>query len=184
LETKFLEKSISDILVIEPKVHYDDRGYFYESYNELHFSSLVNKRLEFVQENHSFSTRGVLRGLHYQLYNPQAKLVRVIRGIIFDVVVDLRKKSNTFGKWFGIDLSSDNKKQLWIPEGFAHGFLTLSEEAEVVYKTTSYWDPSGEQCLIWNDSLVNIKWPDINMPPKLSKKDLCGIDFSSLLYYE
>lgn len=184
MEIKYLEKSVSDILVVEPKVHYDDRGFFYEAYNELHFSSLVNKRLEFVQENHSFSTRGVLRGLHYQLSKPQAKLVRVCRGIIFDVVVDLRKKSNTFGQWFGIDLSADNKKQLWIPEGFAHGFLTISEEAEVIYKTTSYWDPSDEHCLIWDDSFVNIKWPDINIAPKLSKKDLCGIDFSSLRYYE
>jgi dTDP-4-dehydrorhamnose 3,5-epimerase len=170
--------------VIQPKVHYDSRGFFYESFNKNFFSSIVNEQLNFVQDNHSFSTRGVIRGLHYQSSAPQAKLVRVCHGKIFDVVVDVRKKSKTFGQWFGVELSAENKKQLWIPEGFAHGFLTLSKEADVIYKTTSYWDPSSEQCLIWNDSFVNIKWPNLNIPLKLSKKDLVGVNFSSLNYCE
>ncbi len=170
--------------MIQPKVHYDSRGFFYESFNKNFFSSIVNEQLNFVQDNHSFSTRGVIRGLHYQSSAPQAKLVRVCHGKIFDVVVDVRKKSKTFGQWFGVELSAENKKQLWIPEGFAHGFLTLSKEADVIYKTTSYWDPSSEQCLIWNDSFVNIKWPNLNIPLKLSKKDLVGVNFSSLNYCE
>ncbi len=184
MTVNYSKTSFVGLIVIEPKVHYDSRGFFYESFNQKNFSFIANQQLNFVQDNHSFSTRGVIRGLHYQSTMPQAKLVRVCSGKIFDVVVDVRKKSKTFGQWFGIELSSENKKQLWIPEGFAHGFLTLSKEADVLYKTTSYWDPFGEQCLIWNDSFVNIKWPNINIPPKLSKKDLDGVDFASLHYYE
>ncbi len=166
--------AIPDVLVIEPKVFGDDRGWFYESFNENDFSKAVGKKVTFVQDNHSLSKKGVLRGLHYQMEHTQGKLVRVARGAVFDVAVDLRQSSKTFGQWVGVELSAENNKQLWIPEGFAHGFLVLSEEAEFLYKTTDYWHAASEQCIVWNDASLNIQWPDIDMVPILNPKDLAG----------
>lgn len=162
--------SIPDVLVIEPDVFGDERGFFFESFNQEKFEEAVGKKVEFVQDNHSKSVKGVLRGLHYQLPpHAQGKLVRVVQGEVFDVAVDIRKSSPTFGKWVGEMLSADNKKQLWIPEGFAHGFLTLSDTAEFLYKTTNYYAPESECSIIWNDSTVGINWP--NEEPALSLKD-------------
>lgn len=167
--------AIPDVLIIEPKVFGDDRGWFYESFNEKDFSAAVGHQITFVQDNHSSSKKGVLRGLHYQMEQTQGKLVRVCRGNVFDVAVDLRKASPTFGKWTGIELSAENKKQLWIPAGFAHGFLVLSEEAEFLYKTTDYWHAASEQCIVWNDSTLNIQWPNIEIEPILNLKDAKGL---------
>ena len=167
--------AIPDVLVIEPKVFGDDRGWFFESFNEKEFSAVVGREITFVQDNHSLSKKGVLRGLHYQMEHTQGKLVRVARGTIYDVAVDLRHSSTTFGKWVGIELSAENKKQLWIPKGFAHGFLVLSDEAEFLYKTTDYWHASSEQCIAWNDSTLNIQWPNIATIPWLNQKDAVGI---------
>ena len=175
--------AISDVLIIEPKVFSDDRGHFFESFNENDFSSAVGKKVTFVQDNHSFSKKGVLRGIHYQMKNTQGKLVRVISGEVFDVVVDLRQSSITFGKWIGVQLSAKNRKQLWIPEGFAHGFLVLSDEAEFLYKTTDYWHPESEQCLIWNDSTLNIQWPSIGIEPVLNLKDVAGVEWDAALKF-
>jgi dTDP-4-dehydrorhamnose 3,5-epimerase len=169
--------AISDVLVIEPKVFGDDRGWFFESFNENDFSAAVGEKVIFVQDNHSFSKKGVLRGLHYQTDHTQGKLVRVSHGAVFDVVVDLRKSSLTFGKWMGIELSAVNKKQLWIPAGFAHGFLVLSEAAEFLYKTTDYWHAASEKCIAWNDPTLNIQWPDIGMQPVLNPKDTAGLSW-------
>jgi dTDP-4-dehydrorhamnose 3,5-epimerase len=166
--------SIPDVLIIEPKIFADERGWFFESVNERDFSAALGQSVSFVQDNHSMSKRGVLRGLHYQTEQTQAKLVRVVRGSVFDVAVDLRESSKTFGKWVGIELSAENKKQMWIPKGFAHGFLVLSNEAEFFYKTTDYWHAESEKCIIWNDSKLNIKWPDIGSFPVLSIKDATG----------
>jgi dTDP-4-dehydrorhamnose 3,5-epimerase len=166
---------LPDLLVVEPQVFNDHRGCFFETWNEANFSEKLGRDIKFVQDNQSKSKLGVLRGLHYQFENPQGKLVRVISGEIFDVAVDLRANSSTFGKWFGIELSSDNKKQLWIPEGFAHGFVALSSIAEVVYKTTEYWHPSSEKCIRWNDSFLRIEWPNLEFI--VSDKDKCGLDW-------
>ena len=168
---------IPDVLVIEPKVFGDDRGWFFESFNEKDFSSAVGKPVNFVQDNHSSSKKGVLRGLHYQMEQTQGKLVRVCHGVVFDVAVDLRKSSATFGQSIGVELSAENKKQLWIPAGFAHGFLVLSETAEFLYKTTDYWHANSEKCIVWNDSTLNINWPDIGMQPLLNPKDADGLNF-------
>ncbi len=162
---------LPDVLVIEPKVFGDARGFFFESYNKKQFEATIGRAVEFVQDNHSLSARGVLRGLHYQLPRPQAKLVRVARGEVFDVVVDLRRRSPTFGRWFGEVLSADNKRQMWIPEGLAHGFLVLSEEAEFLYKTTDYWFPEHERCIRWDDPALAIRWPELGAPPTVSTKD-------------
>jgi dTDP-4-dehydrorhamnose 3,5-epimerase len=170
---------ISDVLVIEPKVFNDDRGFFFESFNEKNFFKSTGIKTNFVQDNHSQSSRGVLRGLHYQLEQTQGKLVRVIRGSVFDVAVDLRQSSKTYGQWVGLELSAENKKQLWIPPGFAHGFLTTSNEAEFLYKTTDYWHASSEQCLLWNDSFLNIAWQDIGGQPILNEKDLAGLSWAN-----
>jgi dTDP-4-dehydrorhamnose 3,5-epimerase len=152
--------SIPDLLLIEPQVFNDDRGFFYESFNQEKFEEVANKKINFVQDNHSKSIKGVLRGLHYQLPpKAQGKLVRVIQGEVFDVALDLRQSSPTFGKWSSEVLSSDNKKQIWIPEGFAHGFLVLSDKAELLYKTTDYYMPSFEKCILWSDPLISIDWP-------------------------
>ena len=169
--------AIPDVLVIEPKVFSDDRGFFYESFNENDFSAAVGQKVTFVQDNHSLSKKGVLRGLHYQTEQTQAKLVRVTRGSVFDVAVDLRQMSKTFGKWVGVELSADNKKQLWIPQGFAHGFLVLSEEVEFLYKTTDYWHAASEQCIAWNDPTLNIQWPKITGEVVMTQKDLAGVDW-------
>jgi dTDP-4-dehydrorhamnose 3,5-epimerase len=167
--------SIPDVFVIEPKVFWDERGYFFESFNENDFSSAVGRQVTFVQENHSLSKKGVLRGLHYQVQQAQGKLVRVSSGAVFDVVVDLRQSSQTYGQWVGVELSAINNKQLWIPEGFAHGFLTLSDKAEFLYKATDYWHAASEKCIIWNDPTLNIKWPDVGIQPILSAKDSAGL---------
>ncbi len=173
-----------DVLVIEPKVFGDDRGWFCESFNDKDFSAAVGRSVRFVQDNHSFSKKGVLRGLHYQLEQTQGKLVRVCHGAVFDVVVDLRKSSTTFGHWAGIELSAENKKQLWIPPGFAHGFLVLSETAEFLYKTTDYWHAASEQCIVWDDSTLNINWPDIGVKPILNSKDATGLTFLDASYFK
>ena len=169
--------AIPDVLIIEPKVFGDDRGWFFESFNEKDFSAAVGQSITFVQDNHSSSKRGVLRGLHYQMEQTQGKLVRVCRGSVFDVAVDLRKSSPTLGKWVGLELSADNKRQLWIPAGFAHGFLVLSDEAEFLYKTTDYWHAASEKCIVWNDATLNIQWPDMGVSPVLNPKDAAGLSW-------
>ncbi len=169
-----LPTAIPDVLIIEPKVFGDDRGWFFESFNGKDFSAAVGQQVTFVQDNHSLSKKGVLRGLHYQTEQSQGKLVRVCHGAVFDVAVDLRETSSTFGEWVGVELSAENRKQHWIPPGFAHGFLVLSDEAECIYKTTDYWHAASEQCLMWNDPTINIRWPDIGMTPILNAKDKTG----------
>lgn len=166
--------AIPDIVMIEPKLFGDDRGFFFESFNHKRFEEVISRRVSFVQDNHSRSVRGVLRGLHYQIKEPQGKLVRVIAGEVFDVVVDLRKGSQTFGKWVGEVLSEANKKQLWIPEGFAHGFVVLSESADFLYKTTAYYAAQYERCLAWNDPTLKIDW-QIQETPIVSAKDAQGL---------
>ena len=171
---KVTPTAIPDLIAIEPKVFGDARGFFLESFNQKAFDDAVGGHVEFVQDNHSRSVKGVLRGLHYQIHRPQGKLVRVIRGAVFDVAVDIRKSSANFGKWVGIHLSEENQKQFWIPPGFAHGFLVLSEYAEFVYKTTEYYSPADERCIIWNDPTLKISWPNISLLPLLSSKDSKG----------
>lgn len=165
--------SIPDVIVFEPKVFGDERGFFFESYNHKAFEEAVGQAVVFVQDNHSRSARNVLRGLHYQIRQPQGKLVRVVQGEVFDVAVDIRKSSPTFGQWVGELLSAENKKQLWIPPGFAHGFVTLTETAEFLYKTTDYWAPAHERCIRWDDSRVGIDWK-FEGEPKVSAKDAVG----------
>lgn len=165
--------SIPDLLLLEPQVFGDERGFFLESFNQRRFGDIVGRHVEFVQDNHSRSARHVLRGLHYQIRQPQGKLVRVVAGEVFDVAVDLRRSSPYFGQWAGTHLSADNKRQLWIPEGFAHGFLVLSEYAEFLYKTTDYWAPEHERCLLWNDPAIAIDWP-LSAEAILSVKDQAG----------
>jgi dTDP-4-dehydrorhamnose 3,5-epimerase len=169
--------AIPDVLIVEPKVFGDDRGWFFESFNENDFSAAIGKKVTFIQDNHSLSKRGVLRGLHYQTEQTQGKLVRVARGVVYDVAVDLRQSSRTFGQWVGVELSAENKKQLWIPEGFAHGFLVLSDEAEFLYKTTDYWHAASEQCIVWNDPTLNIEWPKNGVNPILNAKDEAGFSW-------
>jgi dTDP-4-dehydrorhamnose 3,5-epimerase len=165
--------AIPDVLIIEPKAFGDERGFFYESFNQRSFSEATGVEANFVQDNHSKSVNNVLRGLHYQIQQPQGKLVRVIAGEVFDVAVDIRKNSPTFGRWVGVVLSADNKRQLWIPEGFAHGFVVTSASAEFLYKTTDYWAPEHERCILWNDPAIGIAWP-ITGTPALSGKDQLG----------
>ena len=162
--------AIADVLVLEPKVFGDARGFFYESFNARDFAQATGLDTPFVQDNHSKSAQGVLRGLHYQIQHPQGKLVRVVQGEVFDVAVDLRRRSPTFGRWVGERLSADNRRQLWVPPGFAHGFLVLSESAEFLYKTTDYWYPEHERSLLWNDPALAIDWP-IEGAPQLAAKD-------------
>jgi dTDP-4-dehydrorhamnose 3,5-epimerase len=166
--------SIPDLLIIEPKVFGDDRGFFYESFNQRRFTELTGVSDPFVQDNHSKSARNVLRGLHYQIRQPQGKLVRVIAGEVLDIVVDIRKSSPSFGKWEGVNLSAENKKMLWVPKGFAHGFVVLSESAEFLYKTTDYWAPEHERCIVWNDPELSIDWQLAGATPLLSAKDQAG----------
>lgn len=162
--------AIPDVLVLEPKVFGDARGFFFESFNQRDFEQVTGLNVTFVQDNHSKSAQGVLRGLHYQIQHPQGKLVRVVQGEVFDVAVDLRRSSPTFGQWVAEVLSADNKKQLWVPPGFAHGFLVLSESAEFLYKTTDYWYPEHERSLLWSDPALGIDWP-ISEAPQLAGKD-------------
>lgn len=165
-----LPTAIPDVLILEPKVFGDDRGFFFESFNKRIFEELTGLQRTFVQDNHSKSEKNVLRGLHYQIRHPQGKLVRVIQGEVYDVAVDLRKDSATFGQWVGVHLSAENRRQLWIPEGFAHGFVVISKTAEFLYKTTDYYAPEHERSLLWNDSAIGIVWP-IESQPKLAAKD-------------
>ena len=175
---KAIPTSIPEVLIVEPKVHGDARGFFFESYNEKAFRDATGMSPVFVQDNHSRSAKGVLRGLHYQLHQPQGKLVRVVRGSAFDVAVDVRKKSPTFGRWVGVELSEENHRQLWIPEGFAHGFLVTSESADFVYKATDYYAPQHERCIAWNDPQIGIDWP-LQSEPSLSAKDAAGVQLAS-----
>jgi dTDP-4-dehydrorhamnose 3,5-epimerase len=173
---KVIGTDIPDVLLLEPPVFPDERGYFSESWNARTFQNLVQLDVQFVQDNDSRSRHGVLRGLHYQISQPQGKLIRVSRGSVFDVAVDLRKSSPSFGRWVGMELSEDNHRQLWIPPGFAHGYLVQSTVAEVLYKTTDYYAPEHERCLIWNDANVAIKWP-LDGEPILSARDKLGMPF-------
>lgn len=166
--------AIPDVLILEPRVFGDERGFFYESFNARRFAHLTGVTAGFVQDNHSRSVKGVLRGLHYQIRQPQGKLVRVTAGEVWDVVVDLRRHSPTFGQWVGVTLSADNRRQLWIPPGFAHGFVVVSDVAEFLYKTTDYWAPEHERCVIWNDPTLSLPWP-LDGEPALSAKDRLGV---------
>ncbi|NOS74940.1 MAG: dTDP-4-dehydrorhamnose 3,5-epimerase [Methyloglobulus sp.] len=165
--------AIPDVLIIEPKVFGDDRGFFYESFNAARFAEETGINANFVQDNHSKSAKGVLRGLHYQIQQPQGKLVRVVAGEVFDVAVDIRQHSPTFGQWVGVILSAENKRQLWVPEGFAHGFVVTSDTAEFLYKTTDYYAPEFECSILWNDPAIGIQWP-VQGEPNLSNKDKIG----------
>jgi len=173
-----IRTAIPEVMVIEPKVFGDGRGFFFESFNQKAFVDGTGLDVTFVQDNHSRSAKGVLRGLHYQIQQPQGKLVRVVRGAVFDVAVDIRKHSATFGKWVGVELSEDNHRQLWVPPGFAHGFVVLSESADFLYKTTDYYAPQFERCIVWDDPDIGIAWPDLGAPVLLSAKDQQGARLS------
>jgi len=172
-------KEIPEVLIIEPKVFGDERGWFFESFNQKEFSQKTGIAKSFVQDNHSYSKQYILRGLHYQTEHTQGKLVRVTKGRVFDVAVDLRESSPTFGKWTGIELSDKNQLQFWIPEGFAHGFIVLSEDAHFLYKTTDYWHAPSEKCIVWNDTSLNINWQiPPNVEPVLNPKDSQGLSWA------
>ena len=172
-----INTTIPDVLIFEPKVFGDARGFFFESFNQRDFTAATGLTPVFVQDNHSRSAKGVLRGLHYQIVQPQGKLVRVSEGEVFDVAVDIRKGSKTFGQWVGAHLSADNKRQMWVPPGFAHGFVALTDFAEFLYKTTDYYAPEHERCIAWNDADIGIVWPMAG-EPLLSKKDIDGVKFA------
>lgn len=180
---KVTRLEIPDVMLFEPKVFGDERGFFLESYNQQVFEQAIGRPVNFVQDNHSCSAKGVLRGLHYQIKQPQGKLVRVVRGEVFDVAVDMRRSSPTFGRWVGEYLSAENKRQLWVPEGFAHGFLVMSDVAEFLYKTTDFYAPQHDRCLAWNDVDLNVRWP-LAGQPTLSGKDQMGLAFKSADYFE
>jgi len=181
---KVTSTSISDVIILEPKVFGDSRGFFFESFNQNDFNQATGQNVQFVQDNHSRSAKGVLRGLHYQIKQPQGKLVRIVSGAVFDVAVDLRASSSTFGKWVGYILSSENRKMLWIPPGFAHGFYVVSHTAELVYKCTDYYAPEYERSLLWDDQKLNISWPLIDgVTTVLSDKDAEGNVFGDAEYY-
>ena len=169
-----IKASIPDVLILEPTVHKVDDGFFFESFNSRDFAQATGLDVSFIQDNHSLSERHVLRGLHYQIQHPQGKLLRVIKGTVFDVSVDLRRSSTTFGQWVGCQLSDENHRQLWVPPGFAHGFVVLSESAEFLYKTTDYWYPEHERSLLWNDPAIGIDWQLKGGVPKLAPKDAVG----------
>ena len=170
--------ALPEVLVLEPKVFGDSRGFFFESFNAQDFANTTGLDVSFVQDNHSRSAQGVLRGLHYQLQQAQGKLIRVVRGSVFDVAVDIRKSSPTFGQWVGYELSEDNHRQVWIPPGFAHGFVVLSSTADFLYKTTDYYAPQYERCIAWNDPQIGIEWP-ANISPLLSAKDAAGLSLAT-----
>ena len=174
---KVLPTDIPDVLVFEPRVFGDSRGFFLESFNQKVFEEVIDRPLRFVQDNHSRSCHGVLRGLHYQIQQPQGKLVRVVRGSVFDVAVDLRTQSSTFGQWVGIELSEQNQRQMWVPEGFAHGFVVTSASADFLYKTTDFYAPEHERCIRWDDPTLNIHWPMLQQDPLVSDKDAQGVGF-------
>lgn len=173
MKKSVINPEFPDVLVLEPSVFGDHRGFFFESFNQRSFENAIGSKLSFVQDNHSKSSKGVLRGLHYQIQHAQGKLVRVTAGAVFDVAVDLRRSSGNFGKWVGVELSAQNKRQLWIPPGFAHGFLVLSNSAEFLYKTTDYWYPNHERTLLWSDPAIAIDWP-LDGQPILAPKDAAG----------
>lgn len=175
--------ALPEVLVLEPRVFGDDRGFFYESFNRRDFASATGLDPDFVQDNHSRSARGVLRGLHYQIRHPQGKLVRVVQGEVFDVAVDLRRGSPRFGLWVGVELSAANRRQLWVPPGFAHGFVVTSESAEFLYKTTDYWFPEHERSLLWNDPAVGVRWP-LGGEPRLAAKDAAGLPLAQCEVYD
>jgi dTDP-4-dehydrorhamnose 3,5-epimerase len=172
---KVTPTAIPDVLIIEPKVFADARGFFYESFNQKAFADATGLNQNFVQDNHSRSGKGVLRGLHYQIQQPQGKLMRVVNGAVFDVAVDIRKDSSTFGKWVGVELTGENHRQLWVPAGFAHGFIVISDSVDFLYKTTDYYAPQHERCIAWNDPEIGIEWPDVGCQPILSGKDQNGM---------
>lgn len=177
---------IPEVLIIEPQVFGDSRGFFYESFNQIFFNEATGLNETFVQDSHSRSTKGVLRGLHYQMQQPQGKLVRVLRGVVWDVAVDIRKSSATFGQWVGMELAEDDQKQLWVPAGFAHGFLVLSDSADFLYKTTDYYAPTHECCIVWNDADIGIDWPLARhgiVMPLLSVKDSAGASLDKALTF-
>lgn len=174
-----IKTNIADVVIIEPKVFGDERGFFLETFQAERYKALAGIDLPFVQDNHSRSSKGVLRGLHFQKSKPQGKLVRVVRGEVFDVAVDIRKDSPTYGQWAGVLLNEDNKRQFWVPPGLAHGFMVLSDVADFEYKCTDYYDPTDEGCLIWNDPTVAIEWPE-GIEPKLSEKDKLGFTLTDL----
>ncbi|TRU27658.1 MAG: dTDP-4-dehydrorhamnose 3,5-epimerase [Microcystis aeruginosa Ma_MB_S_20031200_S102] len=176
---KVIPTEIPDVLIIEPQVYGDDRGFFLESFNQKDFREKTGVNTTFVQDNHSMSLKNVLRGLHYQIHNPQGKLVRVVSGSVFDVAVDARQSSPTFGQWVSCVLSAENKRIFWVPEGFAHGFIVLSDRAEFLYKTTNYYYPQYEKTILWNDADLGIDWP-LDTPPILSPKDQAGQPFKSV----
>jgi len=181
---KVTPTAIPEVLIIEPKVFGDARGFFFESFNQKLFDEAVGRHVDFVQDNHSRSAKGVLRGLHYQIQQTQGKLVRVTSGAVFDVAVDIRRSSPTFGRWAGVELSEANHRQLWVPEGFAHGFLVLSDTADFLYKTTDYYAPAHERSIRWNDADLKIEWPDIGSPPQLSAKDEAGAALSAAQLFD
>lgn len=178
-----IQTAIPDVLILEPKVFGDDRGFFFESFNQQTFEKLTGVKAHFVQDNHSKSAANVLRGLHYQIQQPQGKLVRVAVGEVFDVAVDLRRQSSTFGQWVSAILSAENKRQMWVPPGFAHGFLVLKDDTEFLYKTTDYYAPQFERCVRWDDLEIGIDWP-LLAPPILSAKDKSGLDLSNAEVFE
>ena len=181
---KVIDTAIPDVKIFEPNVYGDERGYFMESYNRQIFNDAVGREVNFVQDNHSRSAKGVLRGLHYQIQQPQGKLVRVAAGRVFDVAVDIRQSSPTFGQWVGVELSAENHRQLWVPEGFAHGFYVLSESADFLYKTTDYYAPQHERCIIWNDETLGISWPvEEGLIPQVSDKDAQGAAYTKADYF-
>lgn len=178
-----ISTTLPEVLILEPRVFGDERGFFFESFNQRDFEQVTGLEVQFVQDNHSRSVHGVLRGLHYQIQHPQGKLVRVTHGTVFDVAVDLRRSSPNFGKWVGVELSAENKRQLWIPPGFAHGFVVTSDAAEFLYKTTDYWYPEYERSLLWSDPHVGVPWP-IQGAPSLSAKDATGKQLHEAEIYE
>jgi dTDP-4-dehydrorhamnose 3,5-epimerase len=175
--------AISEVLIIEPRVFGDARGFFFESFNQQAFQAATGLNVQFVQDNHSRSAKGVLRGLHYQIEQPQGKLVRVVRGAVFDVAVDLRQSSPTFGQWVGVELTEHNHRQLWVPAGFAHGFLTLSDSADFLYKTTDYYAPAFERCIAWNDPTLAVDWPLDGAQPLVSAKDQQGLAWQAAVTF-
>lgn len=179
-----IQTTIPDVLIFEPKVFGDARGFFFESFNQKVFDQAVGRQVNFVQDNHSRSSHGVLRGLHYQIRQPQGKLVRVVRGAVFDVAVDLRKSSPTFGQWVGVELSEENQRQLWVPEGFGHGFVVTSDSADFLYKTTDFYAPEHERCIRWDDASLNIQWPQLKTDPLVSAKDVVGLSFNQAEVFE
>tara|TARA_B100000686_G_scaffold341974_1_gene420270 strand:+ start:2020 stop:2565 length:546 start_codon:yes stop_codon:yes gene_type:complete len=179
---KIIPTSIPEVLIIEPSISSDSRGFFFESFNEKEFCKNTGLNVCFVQDNHSQSMKGILRGLHYQIQQPQGKLVRVVRGSVFDVAVDIRRSSPTFGKWTGVELTEKNYRQLWAPIGFAHGFLVLSDSADFLYKTTDYYAPKFERSILWNDPAIGIQWP-LNEEPQLSTKDKAALPLKQAEIY-